>query len=320
VAFRSEDGVTEAAEIWPHHEVGQKLSNWGRWGSDDEIGTLNLVTDEKVAAAVRLARAGRRIDLGMPFDKNGPQDGSFRINPVHTMTWTPLDTAGMPDGMISADDMVVMGLQCATQWDSLAHVGYGGSFYNGVPSGAVTPGRGAAKNSFAKANDHLISRGVLLDIPRLKGMDVLPDSYEVTGADLTEAEAAQGVHVEPGDVLCLRTGWYRYFLDGDKTKFGSGPEAGPGLDALQWFKDRDIAAVAMDNWAFEVYPSPVKGSVIPVHQAAIRDIGLTVGEMFNFEDLAADCAADGVSEFLFTGTGLKVSFAVGSPVTPIAIK
>ena len=312
--------MTETGKTWLHHEVGKKLSNWGRWGADDEIGTLNLVTPEKVVAAAALARTGRRIDLGMPFDSNGPQDGGFRINPVHTMTWTPLDTAGIPDGMISADDMIVMGLQCATQWDSLAHVGYGGYFYNGVPSTAVTPGRGAAKNSFSKANDHLISRGVLLDIPRLKGLDVLPDSYEITGADLSEAEAAQGVAVEPGDILCLRTGWYSYFLEGDKKRFGSGPEAGPGLDALQWFKDRDIAAVAMDNWAFEVYPSCVAGSVIPVHQAAIRDIGLTVGEMFNFEELAADCAGDGVYEFLFTGTGLKVSFSVGSPVTPIAIK
>lgn len=312
--------MTETGKTWAHHEVGKKLSNWGRWGDDDEIGTLNLVTPEKVAAAAGLARTGKRIDLGMAFDKNGPQDGGFRINPVHTMTFTPLDTAGLPDGMISADDMIVMGLQCATQWDSLAHVGYDGYFYNGVPSTAVRPGLGATKNSFAKANDHLISRGVLLDIPRLKGVDVLPDSYEITSADLNEAEAAQGVTVQPGDVLCLRTGWYKYFLDGDKSKFGSGPEAGPGLEALEWFRDRDIAALAMDNWAFERYPTVVEGAVIPVHQVAIRDIGLTIGEMFNFEDLAADSAQDGVYEFLFTGTGLKISYAVGSPVTPIAIK
>lgn len=314
--------MTADADVrtWPHHEVGKKLSNWGRWGADDEIGTLNLVTSEKLVEAAKLVRTGRRIDLGMPFDANGPQDGSFRINPVHTMTWTPQDTAGIPDGMISADDMIVMGLQCATQWDGLAHVGYGGFFYNGVPQSAVSPGRGAAKNSFPRVNDHLVSRGVLLDIPRLTGADVLPDSYEITGADLSAAEERQGVRVQPGDILCLRTGWYRYFLDGDKKKFGSGPEAGPGLDALHWFAERDVAAVALDNWAFEVYPSPVEGSVIPVHQAAIRDIGLTIGEMFNFEDLAADCAEDGVHEFLFTGTGLKVTAAVGSPVSPIAIK
>ncbi|GLY38943.1 cyclase [Amycolatopsis sp. NBRC 101858] len=307
-------------KTWPHQELGKKLSNWGRWGADDEIGTLNLVTPEKVAAAAKLARTGKRIDLGMSFDKNGPQDGGFRINPVHTMTWTPLDTAGLPDGMISADDMVVMGLQCATQWDALSHVGYGGFFYNGVPSTAVRPGAGATRNSFAAANGHLISRGVLLDLPAVKGVDRLPDSHEITSTDLEEAEAAHGVTVEPGDVLCLRTGWYQYFLEGDKTKFGRGPEPGPGLEVLQWFKDRDIAAIAIDNWAFERYPTVVEGSVIPVHQIAIRDLGLTIGEMFTFEDLAADCAADGVYEFLFTGTGLKISNSVGSPVSPIAIK
>jgi kynurenine formamidase len=319
VIFRVEERVVDE-KVWPHHELGRKLSNWGRWGADDEIGTLNLVTPEKVVQAAGLVRTGKRIDLGMPFDKDGPQDGGFRINPVHTMTWTPADTVGMPDGMISADDMIVMGLQCATQWDSLAHVGYAGMFYNGAPATSLRPGVGATRNSFAKANGHLVSRGVLLDLPRLRGLDVLPDSYEITSADLDEAEAAHGVRVEPGDVLCLRTGWYSYFLAGDKAKFGRGPEAGPGLDALQWFSDRDIAAVAMDNWAFERYPTVVEGGIIPVHQVAIRDLGLTVGEMFTFEDLSADCAADGVYEFLFTGTGLKITYSVGSPVSPFAIK
>ena len=311
--------MTADVKTWPHHEIGKKLSNWGRWGEDDEIGTLNLVTPQKRVQAASLVRTGKIFDLGMPFDGNGPQDGSFRINPVHTMTFTPLDTAGIPDGMISADDMVVMGLQCATQWDSLAHVGYDGQWYNGVPSAAVSPARGATRNSFAKTVERLISRGVLLDIARLKGLDRLPDSYEITGADLSAAEEAQGVRVESGDILCVRTGEYQYFLEGDKKRF-SGPEAGPGLDSLEWFRDRDVAAVALDNWAFEAWPSTVEGSVIPVHQAAIRDIGLTIGEMFNFEGLAADSAEDGVWEFLFSGVGLKVTGSVGSPVTPMALK
>ena len=124
----------EETTVWPHHELGKKLSNWGRWGDRDEVGTLNLVTPEKRIEAATMVKTGKIVDLGMPFDKNGPWvSGGWRNNPQHVMTLLPSDSAGSPDGMIAADDMVVMGLQAATQWDGLAHVGYGGFFYNGVP-------------------------------------------------------------------------------------------------------------------------------------------------------------------------------------------
>jgi kynurenine formamidase len=306
--------------MWAHHELGKELSNWGRWGEDDEIGTLNFVTPGKRVQAAQLVKTGKIFDLGMPFDKNGPfLPGGFRINPVHVMTFLPSDTAGSPDGMISADDMVIMGLQAATQWDSLAHVGYDGFFYNNVPAGAVNNFLGATRNSFAKSVDRLISRGVLLDVARLKGVDRLEDSYEITAADLSAAEKRQGVRVESGDILLLRTGSYQWFLGGDRAHF-MGNEPGPGLDSCRWLYEREVAALAVDNWACEVWPSPIEGGSIPFHQVTIRDMGLTLGEMFNFEDLAADGAEDGVWEFLFCGTGIKVTGGVGSPTTPMAIK
>ena len=306
-------------KTWPHHELGKELNNWGRWGDDDEIGTLNFVTPQKRVQAATLVKTGKNFDLGMPFDKDGPfLPGGFRINPVHVMTFLPSDTAGAPDGMMSADDMVIMGLQAATQWDSLAHVGYGGLFYNNVPARAVNNMAGATRNSFAKAVEHLISRGVLLDIARLKGVDRLEDSYEITSADLSAAEERQGVRVESGDILLVRTGSYQWFLEGDKAHF-MGDEPGPGLDSCRWLYEREVAALALDNWACEVWPSPVGGS-IPFHQVTIRDMGLTLGEMFNFEELAADCEQDGVWEFLFCAPGLKVTGSVGSPITPMALK
>ena len=311
--------MSEETKTWEHHELGKKLSNWGRWGADDEIGTLNFVNAQKRIQAAGLVKTGKIIDMGMAFDKSGPQDGGFRINPVHTMTWMPIDTKGAPDGMISADDMVTMGLQCATQWDSLAHVGYDGHFYNDVPMDMVTTGRGAIKNSIDKTVTSMISRGVLLDVAAVKGVDVLPDSYQITSDDLNAAEERQKVRVESGDILCIRTGQYRYFLDGDNAKF-NGPESGPGLEVCQWFYDREVAVVALDNWAFEAWPSIVPGGIIPVHQVTIRDMGLTLGEMFNFEGLAADCEDDGVWEFMFSGAGLKVTGAVGSPLSPLALK
>lgn len=307
-------------KTWPHHELGKELSNWGRWGDDDEIGTLNFVTPQKRVQAGQLVKTGKIFDLGMPFDKDGPfLPGGFRINPVHVMTFLPSDTAGVPDGMISADDMIVMGLQAATQWDSLAHVGYGGRFYNNVPASAVNNFMGATKNSFSKSVERLISRGVLLDIARLKGVERLEPSYEITAADLSAAEERQGVRVESGDILMIRTGWYQYFLEGDRVGF-NGAEAGPGLDTCRWLYEREVAALALDNWACEVYPCPIEGAIIPFHQVTIRDMGLLLGEMFNFEGLAADCEQDGVWESMFCAPGLKVTGGVGSPITPMALK
>lgn len=305
---------------WPQHELGKELSNWGRWGADDEIGTLNFITPEKRVEAAQLVRTGKAFDLGMPFDGEGPfKNGGFRKNPIHVMTLLPSDTEASPDGMISADDMIITGLQAATQWDGLAHAGYGGRFYNDVPAAAVNNFAGATRNSFHKVAGRLISRGVLLDIARLKGVDRLPDSYEVTEADLLAAEESQGVRVGSGDIVLLRTGAYRWFLDGDRERF-LGPAPGPGLDTCRWLYEREVAALAVDNFSGEVWPSPVEGATIPFHQVVIRDMGLTLGEMFNLEELAADCAQDGVWETFFCGPGLKVTGAVGSPVTPMALK
>jgi kynurenine formamidase len=310
--------VTEA-KTWPHHELGKQLSNWGRWGDDDEMGTLNFVTPEKRISAAKLVRTGKIIDVGIPFDKNGPWPAAgFRINPVHVMTHMPSDS-GAKDGMIAADDMVIMGLQSATQWDSLAHVGYDGFWYNGVPVNAVNNFVGASKNGFDKAVKGLISRGVLLDIARLKGVDRLESSYQITSADLEAAEQRQGVRVESGDILMIRTGWHKWLQEGNKETYMGNPP-GPVIDMCHFLHEREVAAMAIDQWTGECFPSSIEGGSIPFHQVAIRDMGLTMGEIFDFEELADDCEADGVWEGLFSGVGLKVTGAVGSPITPMVLK
>ena len=135
------------------------------------------------------------------------------------------------------------------------------------------------------------------------------------GRERTEEEDAGVV----GDILLVRTGSYQWFLEGDKDHF-MGDEPGLGVASAEWLHEREVAAVALDNWACEVWPSRVTGGNIPFHQVAIRDMGLTLGEMFNFEDLAADCEQDGVWECLFCAPGLKVTGSVGSPITPMALK
>lgn len=305
---------------WAHHVLGRELSNWGRWGETDELGTLNLVTEAKRIQAASSVRKGSIFDLGIALDRNGPQSGrGMRVNPVHLMTMLPVDSIDAPDGLVTTDDMVIMGLQVGTQWDSLAHVGYGGLLYNGVAASMVNHRSGARRNSFDKVVTRLISRGVLLDIARLHGVDRLDVSYEITGEDLSAAEERQGICVEGGDILLVRTGVMQWFLEGDAPRF-MGDQSGLGIGCARWLRERDVAAVALDNAFCEVTPSRIFGARIPFHQVAIRDIGLMLGEMFNLEELARDCAEDGVWTFQFCGAGLKITGAVGSPVTPMAIK
>jgi hypothetical protein len=112
------------ATVWPHHELGKELSNWGRWGNDDQIGTLNFITPEKLVASAKLVRTGKTIDCGIPFDKNGPfPPGGWRLNPQHLFTLLPSDSSYAKDGQIAADDIIIMGLQASTQWDGLAQRG-----------------------------------------------------------------------------------------------------------------------------------------------------------------------------------------------------
>jgi len=300
-------------------EVGRRLSNWGRWGDDDQLGTLNLIDAAAIVRAASLVRTGRVFDLSIPLDDTGPQRGAHgRHNPIHAMTIA--DDTTFPAGMFLADDMAVLSLQGATQWDSLAHVGYDKLLYNGVPITDVTVRGGATRNGIDRLGARVLGRGVLLDVPRALGRDAFEDDHEITPADLEAAEAAHGVSVGAGDVLLVRTGWIRHLHRGDVTTYMTNYAPGIGLAACAWLHDRGVAAVATDTQAVEVKPPRDDRSSHPVHLVLIRDVGMTLGEMFDLEELADDCAADGVHEFLFTAQPLKITGAVGSPITPVAVK
>src|SRR5262245_51657185 len=191
--------------------VGNRLRNWGRWGDDDERGTTNFITADKLVAAGKLIKQGKIFDLGIPFDDAGPQPGGGRINPVHLMSQTG-DTQMFPGGFKYADDYIFMPLQGATQWDSLAHVYYDDFIYNGFPAHDVTV-VGAAHDSIDKMGKGIAGRGVLLDLARVKGVDWMEAGTVIGPADLEAAEAAHGVRVGSGDILVFRTGWRRLFLE-----------------------------------------------------------------------------------------------------------
>lgn len=299
--------------------VGNRVRNWGRWGADDEKGATNLITPERLVAAGRLIQKGRIFDLGIPFDEKGPQPGGGRINPVHLMSENG-DEQVFPGGFKYADDYIFMPLQGASQWDSLAHVYYDEQLYNGFPAHGVSV-KGAAHCSIDKQGKGIAGRGVLLDIAALKGVEWLQAGEVITPEDLEAAAARQGgVEIGSGDILLFRTGWRRKFLqEGDPVSFMAG-EPGLGQSCCEWLRERDVAAVCADNWAIEVLPGENPDAVFNVHMVLIRDMGLTLGEILDFEELAADCESDRTWEFFFVAPPLKVSRAVGSPINPLAIK
>ena len=307
-----------------YRELGKKLSNWGRWGSDDKIGTLNFLTDRTIIDAGKLIKKGRLFDLSVPLGSSGPSiGGGGRVNPIHLMGITPADKSRLhgivePYDLIVADDWITMPLQCATQWDGLGHVGYDGCFYNHVSCDTVSTLGGSSVLSI----EDIISkgptgRGVLLDITAIRGR-MLHANEEITPADLEAAEKRQNIRVGAGDILLLRTGWIQQFtVHRSAVNFWQG-EPGIGLSCMEWLYKREVAAIAADNFGVEMMAPGLQ--TLACHCVLIRDMGMTLGEIFDLDELAADCEADGVWEFFFTSPPLKVEHGVGSPITPLAIK
>lgn len=306
--------------------IGRRVSNWGRWGADDRVGTLNYITPEKLVEATRLVKRGAIFELSIPLDHNGPQLGVIgRNNPVHLMSLTPADfthhSHGMVDDIICVDDYISMPLQGATQWDGLAHIAYDDRLYNDISTDSIGNLTGSEELSIAQiAKKGVMGKGILLDIARVRGVDRMDAGDAITPEDLEKAEARQGVKVGSGDILLLRTGWIQHFsIDNDKQAFWTG-EPGIDLSCIDWLHEREVAALAMDNFAVEVLYPGAKDFPLPVHAVLIRDMGMTLGEIFMMDELAQDCEADGVWEFLLSAAPLKVTGGVGTPITPLAIK
>ncbi len=304
-------------------EIAAKVSNWGRWGAQDERGTLNLITPEVVRRAAASVRRGDVFSLGLSLGADGPQSGTVigRFNPQHYMTAIGTLIGEDPRGFCYSDDVLTLPLQCSTQWDSLAHVHYDGKLYNGYPVSDHLGVGGATRNGIDKlAEGGILSRGVLVDLARHRGVDRLAPGTAIRPSELDDALAAQGSSLLPGDILVLRTGHLSVFTkDGDReTYLWQGP--GLGIDAAEWIHAHDLAAVCSDTTAVEVMPCEDPSLLYPLHLLAIRDMGMTFGEMFQLDALAEDCAADGCWEFLLTAPPLKVSGGIGSPVNPLAVK
>jgi kynurenine formamidase len=302
-------------------DLAAAVRNWGRWGPDDEVGTINLVTDDVRRRAAACVRSGRAFSLALPLSESeGIQTGLLpgRINPVRTMAQINAPLLGDPEQVCTSDDLVVMGLQCATHWDGLAHVSYGGHIWNGHPASTVTAA-GAGRCGIHRIRT-LVSRGVLLDVARARGVERLEGGHAVTSEDLDAAEELARVRVEPGDVVLVRTGQMAVLRErGGKHRYPA-PSAGLSMQSVPWLRRRDVAAVATDTLPFEVFPGERDDVFLPVHLLHLVEMGLTQGQNFVLDELAADCAGDGVYDFLLEASPQPFTGAVGSPVNPVAVK
>jgi kynurenine formamidase len=307
-------------------EMAKRFSNWGRWGADDELGTVNFITPEKRRAAAKLVRQGKVVSLAIPFDKDGPQSGfAGRVNPIHYMMQDGGDVVSGAQSWIPTlrytDDAIVMPLQCATQWDALAHIFFDGKMYNDRSPNLVHSG-GAEKNSIMPLRDRVATRGVLLDIPKLKKKDWLAPGEAIYPEDLDDAAAMAKVSVERGDIVLVRTGQMAQCRAQKSWGGYAGTADAPGLSltCAEWIYRKEIAGYATDTWGTEVLPNETPDVLQPIHCVSLVHTGILIGEIFDLDGLAADCAADGVYEFFFVAPPLPVTGAVGSPINPQAIK
>ena len=300
----------------------RELSNWGRWGPDDQVGTLNNVGPEQVVAAARLIRRGIVFALGASLKwplQSFPNKG--RWNMIHTYIQDGADIyAGTNPANEYSDDAVHMPLQCSTHWDALCHIFHGGQMYNGA-SAKEFGSRGTTRLGIEHTAKRMVGRGVLLDVARFKGVQCLEFGYAISNRDLDDCAAAQGVAVREGDFVIIRTGYQERFLaSGDWQGHSFSAAPGVAFENCRWLKRKDVAAIASDTYAVEVVPDGSFGYGFPWHSVVIPSIGVTVGEMLYLKELAEDCAHDGVYEFFFCAPPLNLPGGTGSPINPQAIK
>jgi len=292
-------------------------SAWGVFGPDDQLGTLNLLTPERRAAAARLARRGATFNLDLPLDLPAVPFFGHRARPAHTFL-------ARRDGNSRDDYLDGFALQYSSQWDGLRHMRnprYG--FYNATPDEQVAGEQGRLGiENFARHG--IVGRGVLLDVAR--HTPLAPDvRHEIPAALLDEVAHAESVSLRPGDILLIRTGvgamLHAEAADGKRETTPRRYE-GPGLAAeeatLAWLWDHHVAAVASDNLAVEAWPMRSEHAFL--HFKAIPLLGLVLGELFDLDALADDCASDRVYEMLFVGKPLMLQGGVGSPANALALK
>ena len=307
-AVSDEVSAAEFAELF------RSVSTWGRWGERDQRGALNHLEPSRMVAASRLVQEGTTVTLSLPMNTKAAEDNPEPA--IHYMTTTP---GGENDpGLQFAKDFVGADYHNDghTHIDAFCHVVYEGSLYNGAPATEVS-GEGAAADSIEVLANGLVGRGVLLDIPGLRGVPWLEPGECVYHGDLERAEREQGVTVAEGDVLLVRTGHTRRLVelgpwDTASMKSGLHPKAMPFL------AERGVSVLGGDGNS-DTAPSSTEGVDFPVHVLALNAMGVHLLDYLQLEDVLAACERTGRWDFLFVAAPLRVTGGTGSPLNPLAV-
>lgn len=284
-----------------------ELSNWGRWGKEDQRGTLNLMTPAVRRDALGLVKDGVPVSLAHTIEKEQAAD-----NPRPLGQQMTLDTGG------HAMDLYTIWYHGSviTHIDSLCHYSFQGKIYNGFDRAKIAQGPGCVQNGVENQKDGIMTRGILIDMPLLKNVPYLEPGTAVTAADLEAWETFAGVRVRSGDALFLRTGrWAQRAQKGPWNVAASA--AGFHASVLPWLKQRNVALLGNDA-VTDVQPSGIQGSPRPIHQVAIVAMGLPLVDVMDLEAVAKEAAARKRWEFLLTAAPVPVLGGTGFPINPIA--
>ena len=301
------------------------LSNWGRWGPTDTLGTLNLITEAKVVAATKLVELGRSVSCGrvVEFGDHCPTLEA-RTPPLHFFSWT--GQRAPTQGGSGAIDWLAIPLHGlhVTHIDAHSHAFWNGQMYNGQPATAVSAEAGARSGSIQALRHGLVTRGVLLDVPQALGVEVLPPGFAIGAAELDICIERSGVQMEPGDLLMVRTGYGRVRCSGQSPAADGNREApdlphlpGLGVAALPWLHQHNVAVVGTDTGT-DARPAPYSFNA-PVHVVAMCAMGMWVIDNLDLENLSEACERYGRSTFLVTVAPINLKNATGSPVNPVAV-
>ena len=305
-ASQSHPGLTRA-DI---DRMMAELSNWGRWGKDDQIGAINLITAAKRKQAAALVKEGFAVSLARETNTEKAEDNSDPYE--HTMILTGVNNRGS----FSLDSFRISfhGYQ-HTHLDALCHMFWQGKMYNGFAQDEVNQ-QGAAKLAITNLRHGIFTRGILMDIPRLKGVPYLEPGTPIYPEDLEAWEKKAGLKLSPGDAVFIRTGrWAR--------RTAGGPwnvsQKSAGLDArcARWLKQRDVALLGSDA-ASDVLPSGVPGVTHPVHQLVLVAMGMNIFDNCDLEALSEAAAKRNRWDFLLTAAPVALIGGTGSPLNPIA--
>lgn len=305
-------------------------SNWGRWGEEDELGAGNFLDEDEVLRGIQAVEHGEVHALGLPINRPGGDPvAPGRTDADHFMDpdkgHYEAGKAGAPTlaGAEFADDVLYLFLHATTHFDALGHFWYDDELYNGFSADTTKGGLGRC--DVKQLGDHgVIGSAVLLDVARHRDVDSLEAGARITLSEVEACAEAQGVEIEPHDILLLRNGWLERFYEEGKKEFYSHGFDEPGLtysaELVDWFHEMEIPAFGSDTVGNEQSVSDETGTAHPLHSALLRDQGVLFNELLKLDDLAAACATDGSYRCMYVASPLKIVGATGSPVNPLAIR